>query len=215
MNYSIQDIIKEVRLALDENEISVPLIAIADNDTLSLNAIISQKLVHAVRSVTQESPSNLLDGGVSFATTVTWESGVSGKGMGYTTLPDDFMRLVVFQMSDWHRPVLDPIEDSDPIYLLQKSKFSGIRGGVDKPICAITTYPEGKVMEFYSCIGGLTVTVKMAKYIPYPSIVNDNISICPKLLIPVIYYTAGLVCSTYKDKEHADVLFSIAKDYLK
>ena len=215
MTYSVQDIIKDVRIALEENEVSSPFVAIADNDTLSLNAIITQKLVHAVRSVTNDAPSKLLDGGKTFASTIQWETNTIGKGMGYTSLPDDFMRLVIFQMSDWRRPVIDPIQDSDYSYFLQKSKFSGIRGGVDKPVCAITTYSSGKVLEFYSCTGGVTVTVKVAKYIPYPSIANDSIDICPKLYIPVIYYTAGLVLTTYKDNDQASKLFTLAKDYIK
>lgn len=215
MTYSIQDIIKDVRIALEENEVSSPFVVIEDNDTLSLNAIITQKLTHAVRSVTSDAPSKLLDGGKAFASTINWETGTTGKGMGYTSLPDDFMRLVIFQMSDWRRPVIDPIQDSDYSYFLQKSKFSGIRGGVDKPVCAITTYSSGKVLEFYSCIGGNVVTVKVAKYISYPSIDSGSIDICPKLYIPVIYYTAGLALTTYKDNDQASKLFTIAKDYIK
>ncbi|WP_042368865.1 hypothetical protein [Bacteroides neonati] len=213
MNYSIQDIVREVRKALDENEVHASFIE--DVYTLSLNAIIEQKIPDAVRSVTEAAPSRLLDGGVAFATTLNWESGTVGKGMGYALLPDDFMRLVIFQMNDWRRPVVTPIEDTDPLYFLQKSKFSGIRGGIDKPICAITTYPTGKVMEFYSCVGGADVTVKVAKYLPFPTIKNGSIDVCRNLYTPVIYYIAGLVSNTYKDKEHGDVLFAIANDYLK
>lgn len=213
MNYSVQDIIKDVRKALDENEINTSIIS--DVYSLSLDAIIEQKIPDAVRSVTESAPSRLLDGGVDFASAINWESGTIGKGMGYTLLPDDFMRLVIFQMSDWRRPVLVPIEDSDPAYFLQKSKFPGIRGGIDKPICAITTYSTGKVMEFYSCVGGNTTTVKTAKYLPYPLTKNGGIDICKHLYTPVLYYISGLVCLTYKDKEHGGVLFSIANDYLK
>lgn len=213
MEYSVQDIIKEVRKALDENEVNESLLD--DSDTLSLNAIIEQKIPDAVRGVTESAPSRLLDGGVAFADTLNWESGVLGKGMGYTVLPDDFMRLVIFQMNDWRRPVVQPIEDTDPMYFLQKSKFSGIRGGIDKPVCAITTYPTGKVMEFYSCVAGESAAVKVAKYLPYPSVKNGNVDICKHLFTPVIYYAAGLVCMTYKDGQQAEALFTIANDYLK
>lgn len=213
MNYSVQVIIKDVRKALDENEVNTSIIS--DVYSLSLDAIIEQKIPDAVRSITESAPSRLLDGGVGFASTLNWESGTSGKGMGYTLLPDDFMRLVIFQMNDWRRPVITPIEDTDPIYFLQKSKFSGIRGGIDKPVCAVTTYPTGKVMEFYSCVGGNAAAVKIAKYLPFPSIKNESIDICKHLYTPVVYYVAGLVCLTYKDKDQGEVLFSIANDYLK
>ena len=213
MNYSVQDVIKDVRKTLDENEVNT--FFIDDVYTLSMDAIIEQKILDAARSVAEVSPSRLLDGGVPFATTLNWESGSKGKGMGYTPLPDDFMRLVIFQMSDWRRPVVTPIEDTDSVYFLQKSKFPGIRGGIDKPICAITTYPTGKVFEFYSYIGGESVSVKVAKYLPFPSIKNDSIDICEHIYTPIIYYAAGLVCQTYKEKEQGDLLFSIAKDFLR
>lgn len=213
MEYSVQDIIKDVRKALDENEVNMSFIE--DVYTLSLDAIIEQKIPDAVRSVTGAAPSRLLDGGVAFATMLNWDSGAAGKGMGYTSLPDDFMRLVVFQMNDWRRPVVEPIEDTDPVYFLQKSKFPGIRGGIDKPVCAITTYATGKVFEFYSCVGGNSSAVKVARYLPFPSIKDRAIDICKHLYTPVIYYIAGLVSCTYKEKEHGDVLFAIANDYLK
>ena len=212
MEYSVQSIISEVRKALDENSTSALLID--DNETLTLDAIITQKIPDAVRSVTKAAPSRLLDGGISFASTLIWSSGTTGIGMASTVLPDDFMRLIIFQMSDWKRPVLEPIEDTDPTYFLQKSKFSGIRGNVDKPVCAITTYSIGKVMEMYSSVEGDSVNVKMAKYLAYPEIVDGNISICKKLYTPVIYYIAGLVCATFKDKTQSDILMSISKDYI-
>ncbi|MDD3037149.1 hypothetical protein [Bacteroides sp.] len=213
MNYSVQEVVKDVRKALDENEVNT--FFIDDVYTLSMDAIIEQKILDATRCITEMAPSRLLDSGVNFASNLYWESGSSGKGMGYTVLPDDFMRLVVFQMSDWKRPVVIPIEDTDPLYFLQKSKFSGIRGGIDKPVCAITTYPTGKVMEFYSCVGGASVGVKVAKYLPYPSIKNGIVDICAHIYMPIVYYTAGMVCQTYKEKEQGQVLFSIAKDFLK
>ena len=60
------------------------------------------------------------DGGKTFASTIQWEGGTVGSGMGYTKLPDDFMRLVVFRMSDWKRPVTDVIQDTNEKYFLQK-----------------------------------------------------------------------------------------------
>lgn len=213
MNYSVLDVIKDVRKALDENEVNT--FFIDDVYSLSMDAIIEQKILDATRSVVESAPSRLLDGGVSFATELSWENGVAGKGMGYTILPEDFMRLIVFQMSDWRRPVVNAIEDTDSIYFLQKSKFPGIRGGIDKPICAITTYPVGKVMEFYSCVGGESAFVKVAKYLPYPSIKDGYIDICSHVYVPIIYYTAGLVCQTYKETEQGKVLFAIANNFIK
>jgi hypothetical protein len=116
-------------------------------------------------------------------------------------------------MSDWKRPVLEPIEDTDSKYFLQKSKFPGIRGNIDKPVCAITTSSTGKRMEFYSSVEGSTVIVKVARYVSYPKIVSNSVFIGDKLYTPSIYYIAGLVLNTFKDA-HSDRLFQIAKSYI-
>lgn len=216
-NYSVSSIVEKVRIALDENQVNTSLVA-TDNDTLTLNAIIEQKIAHAARQITERAPSHLLDGGKAFATSLTWPSGSVGIGYGYTALPDDYMRLVIFQMSDWARPVLNPIRDTDPEYFLQKSKFAGIKGSTEKPVCAITTYSTGKVMEFYSSTGGAEVTVKTARYLAYPVVETvESVQIydlCPKLLDAIIYQTAGLVATTYKDAISA-TLFQIAETFLK
>ena len=216
-NYSVSSIVEKVRIALDENQVNTSLVA-SDNDTLSLNAIIEQKIAHAARQITERAPSHLLDGGVAFANSLTWPSAATGIGYGYTALPEDFMRLVIFQMSDWARPVLNTINDTDPEYYLQRSKFTGIRGGTDKPVCATTTYPTGKVMEFYSCSGGENVTVRVAKYLPIPAVKTDDTvqvyDLCPKLFDAIIYQTAGLVAATYKDSISA-TLFQIAETLMK
>lgn len=214
MLYSVDDIIKEVRIALDENSQSPALLAINDNGTLELNDIIRQKITHAVRMVVENAPSHLLDEGEDFSNIpLIWESGVTGKGMAWLKLPDDFLRLVIFRMSDWVRPVLIPIGDTDDRYFLQKSKFAGVKGGVEKPICAITTYPEGKVMECYSSKGGGDVKIQIAKYIAVPKITDNKISIADKLYMSVIYTAAGLTAMTFKDT-NADALFRIANEYI-
>lgn len=215
MNYSVGDITRDVRVALDENPTGAALLDTGDVDSLELDAIIAQKIPDGVRSVTQAAPRHLLDDGQPFAGEVTWEH-EAGKGMGYTVLPQDFMRLLTFKMSDWQLPVFDGIEDSDPLYLLQRSKFAGIRGNTQKPVCVFTRRATGdRVMEFYSCTAGSEAKVATARYIPYPAIAGGSISICHRLYTPAVYYIAGLVCATYKDKAHADVLFTIANDYLK
>lgn len=209
MNYSVQDIITAVRVCLDEDSQNL----IIDDGALSLDTIITQKIPDGVRTITEAAPSSMVDGYKSFASQLVWESGQTGVGMAYTELPSDFMRLAIFQMSDWKRPVLEPIEDTDSKYFLQKSKFPGIRGNVDKPVCAITTSSTGKRMEFYSSVEGSTVIVKVARYVSYPKIVDNSIFIGDKLYTPSIYYIAGLVLNTFKDA-HSDRLFQIAKSYI-
>lgn len=214
MIYSVIAIVKDVRKILDENEYPCELISGSDTGTLSLDAIIIQKLTDATRSVLEASSNRLLDSGINLSTEITWEKS-KGIGMGSILLPDDFCRLSIFQMSDWQRPVLRVITDDNPLYALQKSRFTGIVGGPAKPVCVLTSNSVGKVIEFYSCRQGDDVSIKMAKYHPYPTIKDNMIEVCKNLYTPIVYYTAGLVAITYKDVEHGAKLMEIATDYIK
>lgn len=213
MNYSVQNVIKDVRKTLDENEINEQLIGFSDINTLMMDEIISNKIVDAVSSVEKSAPIHLLDSGEAFGKNIGWKQGV-GIGMGYTILPDDFMRLLTFRMTDWGRTVNEVITEDSPLYVMQSSRYPGIRGGPQKPVCALVLYPVGHVLEFYSCVMGENVTVRMARYLPYPSVKNGMITICEKCYRAVIYYLAGLVRSAYGEREQAELLFNISKDLL-
>lgn len=214
MEYNVSELVKDVRIAIDQNEVGDQLINALDMETLTLDQIITSKIVDAVSSVEKSAPIHLLDSGEPFAKNLGWKQAV-GIGMGYTILPDDFMRLLTFQMSDWSRSVNEVITEDSPLYTMQSSRYPGIKGGPQKPICAFVLYPVGYVLEFYSCVMGKGVTVKRARYLPYPSIKNETIEICEKCYRSVVYYLAALVCSSYGSKEQADLLFSISKDLLK
>ena len=69
---------------------------IGDVDTLALNDIIKSKIIEAVKRVHSSAPPYLLDGGHNFGDEVYWQKCESG----WVLLPEDFMRFVVFQMSD-------------------------------------------------------------------------------------------------------------------
>ena len=145
--YQKNKIQEDVRTALDQNMNSDTLKIIGDVDTLALDDIIASKILEAVKRVHSSAPSYLLDGGHNFGDAIYWKEHESG----WILLPEDFMRFVVFQMNDWERAVFNPINTDDPEYEKQSSRFKGIRGTCQRPVCAISIRPEGRVMEFYSC----------------------------------------------------------------
>lgn len=97
--YHLDEIAGDVRIALDQNTTSDVLKEIGDVDTLALNDIIKSKIIEAVKRVHSSAPPYLLDGGHNFGDEVYWQKCESG----WVLLPEDFMRFVVFQMSDWER----------------------------------------------------------------------------------------------------------------
>jgi hypothetical protein len=208
--YKLDDIAKDVRIALDQNMVSDALTEIGDVDTLSVDEIIKSKICEAVKRIHSEAPPYLLDGGYNFGDAVYWKD----KGCGWVLLPEDFMRFVVFEMDDWERPVFFPISTDDTEYDLQSSRFKGIRGTAQKPVCAISIRPEGRVLEFYSC-KSTDAMVSRAVYLPYPKVDCDSaIEICRRCYNAVVYTTASLVLTTFGDTEKSSVLSELAKSAL-
>lgn len=208
--YHLDEIAKDVRIALDQNTTSDALREIGDVDTLSLNDIIKSKVVEAVKRIHSSAPPYLLDGGHNFGDEVYWQK----YECGWVLLPEDFMRFVVFQMSDWERAVFYPISVDEPEYKKQSSRFKGIRGTTQRPVCAISIRPEGRVLEFYSCKSE-DATVSRAVYLPYPQIDKYGaIEICQRCYDAVVYTIAALVLTTFGDVEKSSALNELAKSVL-
>ncbi len=210
MVYKIEDVCQDVRVAIDENRSSAALLADEDLDTLSLDEIVRSKVVEAVRRVESVAPSLLLEEGHTFGDSVYWEAG----GSGWVLLPDDFMRLIAFRMSDWERTCYNAISVDDPLYDLQSSRYKGVRGSVQKPVCAVVNRAEGKALEFFSC-NSEDAYVKRATYIPYPKIDDeDGIDISERCYEAVVYTAASLVLTAYGASDRSEQLSALAKSMI-
>lgn len=192
MIYQFSKISRDVRVAIDENKSSEQLIADEDVDTLSLDEIVHSKIEEAARKVVSEAPLYLLDGGKPFGDAIYWRD----KGSGWILLPDDFMRLLIFKMSDWERAVFEPIQADSALYELQHSRYKGLRGNVQKPVVAIVRRAEGQALEFYSC-SDPEAEIEQAVYIPLPKMdENGGINIPERCYRATIYLAASLSLAT-------------------
>lgn len=209
--YKIETVSQDVCIAIDENKTSEQLLGDEDIDTLSLNEIVRSKIEEAVRRVETTAPIFLLEEGHTFGDSVYWEDNNSG----WTLLPDDFMRLIAFRMSDWERTCYNAISVDDPLYDLQSSRFKGVRGNVQKPVCAVVNRAEGKALEFYSC-NSEEAYVKRATYLPYPKIDDEEgIDISERCYTAVVYTTAALVLTAYGANDRAEQLNALAKSIME
>lgn len=211
MIYQIDKIMQDVRICIDQNMMSDALVESSDIDTLSLDEIIKTKILEAIKRVHLEAPNYLLEGGHNFGDAVYWRELQSG----WVLLPQDFLRLVVFEMDDWEQAVYQAISTDDPEYEKQRSRFKGIRGTAQKPVCVIAIRPEGRVLEFYSC-KSTNAQVSRAIYIPYPSIDEDNgVDICERCYNAVIYTAAGLTLLTCGETDKGNAVSELAQTFLK
>lgn len=200
---------RDVRIAIDMNHDSTPLLVEDDIDTISFNDIIYAKLADAVRMVEMEAPLHLLEQGHQFGENIVW----GDEGKGWLILPDDFMRLVVFKMSDWHHSVSEAITQDDPKYSRQWSKWKGICGNPEKPVVAIVNRAEGNVLEFFSCNDD-TATVEQAVYIPLPRIdLDGGIDVSEKCYKAAVYRAGALALSSIGD-QLATTMVELSKSLL-
>lgn len=205
---------RRVRALLDLNREDAQLLEEEDSDTLTLDEIIRERIATAARTVELSAPGHLLDGGKALSGSMTFDKEI-GKGRGRMTLPDDFLRLVTFKMSDWSRAVTEAISEEDPRYGLQSSRHAGIRGTPERPVCALIQEPSGLTLEFWSCTGGSGVTLQRGRYIAQPRITGDSINICAKLEDAIIAKAASLTAATLGDNERAAQLEREAAELMK
>ena len=209
MDYSVDDIIREAKVAIDENVSSQALTALGDTDTLTLEEIIRSKVEDAARLVLERAARPLLDGAKPLTGPVLWESDTAGYGAGRIVLPGDFLRLVTFQMSDWARPVTEAIDEDSPLYLMQSSRYGGVRGNAQKPVVAVThNHDSGPALEFYSCEAGPGVTIKRALYIAVPKITGGVIALPVKLRSAVVYRIASMTAESLGDANLATMMLA-------
>lgn len=202
---------QDVRICIDQNMVSDALVDNGDIDTLALDEIIKSKILEAVQRVHLEAPNYLLEGGHNFGDAVYWRELESG----WVLLPTDFLRLVVFEMDDWEQAVYTAISTEDPDYEKQRSRFKGIRGTSQKPVCAIAIRPEGMVLEFYSC-KSTDAQVSRAMYIPYPIIDEDGgVDVSERCYKAVVYTAAGLTLTSCGEVDKASTFFDLAKTFLQ
>ena len=202
---------RDVRVCLDQNMTSEQLLYTDDVNTLALDDIVRSKILEAVVRVHTSAPTHMLEEGHNFGDSIFW----GDQESGWVLLPQDFMRLISFEMSDWERAVYTAISPTDPEYALQRQRVKALRGTAQKPVCMITTRPEGKALEFYSCKSE-DAYVSRGQYLPYPKVDGeDGIDICERCYTAVVYAAASLVLLTLGEGEKATALAEISNSALQ
>lgn len=108
-----------------------------------------------------------------------------GSGRGWILLPDDFLRLVSFRMSDWDCPVLAPLPTLPEVLARQHGPWAGLRGSPCRPVCVVTARSFGNVLEFFSCRDE-RATMAEGLYIPRPVIGDDGGIQIPATLVRAV-----------------------------
>lgn len=159
MLYVVSKIIEDIKIALDQNQTENSIIAQEDN-TLALDEVIRQKILHAARHLLETSDVSVLGEGKSCPIVkmvngveqipTTWadhdiinqlniyesEEGWGELSMWLLEMPSDYLRLLSLKMSDWKRAVYGTIPFESAEYSQLKSGFAGITGNPERPVVA-------------------------------------------------------------------------------
>lgn len=217
MEYTVKQLVEDAKVAIDENVSSDTLSSIMDTDTLKLDEIIESKVVDAVRLVESNAAHHLLGQGKTLTdgeTEITWEDqSKPGECAGRFKVKDnDFLRLVIFRMSDWYRPATEAISEQDPEYLLQSSRLAGVRGNPQRPVVAVVHGTDGQEVEFFSCRAGEGVRIAQARYIPKPSVKDGKVDISPLLHRAVVYRIASMAAMTIGATDAAAMMLATSNE---
>jgi hypothetical protein len=122
----------------------------------------------------------------------------NADGSGYVVLPSDFLRLAYFKMTEWTRPVINPISEEHPDFVNQHNLYT--RGKPAKPVCVIRwdDTEEAMIMEYYSIV--TEHTIERAAYIPkrLAEELQDN------LIDPYTWLVCAKVFQVYSTDEGAE-----------
>lgn len=225
--YKTTKIISDVKILLDERELGEYLFE--DVYHQNLEALIQNSIVDAVQRVHMNAPFHLLDTQHAFgedccqevvgeevdhSKLIYWEKDKEENPYGHVLLPDDFMRLIVFKMSDWNKPVYQLLPPTDPLYSRQFCPFAGVSGNVNNPLCFLVEYPEGRSLQFFRCNDN-TATIEMALYVSIPKIDDEGgISISELCYQSVLYTICSLVCTSIGAHERAKEFDALSSSLL-
>lgn len=128
-------------------------------------------------------------------------------------LPQNFLRLLAFKMSDWDYMVDHATPRGDSTYSIQHSSVYSLRGNPHRPVVCVT--PDGRNLEAFGS-SDPKAKLEVFDYVAIPEIdtVNNTIPISDKLYPSVIYYCASLVCTSLGDFNKANAMQAIAMQYV-
>lgn len=219
MQYPLADIVTQVRVILEQNQAENTIIAEEDN-TLKLDEVIRQKILHAARHLLETSDVSVIDCGKTSSLNL---EEIDGVGWGELSawkalLPNDYLRLLTLKMSDWRRGAHATIPVESAEYSQLRSGFIGITGNPERPVVAeaqhIGTLDDAVVqwreLEAYTSATG---ECDEFRYCPIPTYETvDNVVVLnfpERLYRMLLYQTGSLVAATYKDTALAQLLMNM------
>ena len=175
----VEELIKKVRITMDENSSSSRLAEIKDIDSLQLDELIREsivagvKYVHSNADVTELTDDVTEDGSLS---SVEEEKVGSEKYIQYIDCPSDFHVLSSIKMSKWKKPIRILSSLNNVNEDMELCPYYGIGSDKESPAVYLTERNGKRVFMACSCEEEGSV-LETFRYLPLPSIKEGNIKI--------------------------------------
>lgn len=214
MKKKIEDIKRDVRIIVDENDEIDHLLEIEDDpDALMTDEITEAMVLRAIDKVHQMAPLPMV---AEMSKTLPLNTLQQDMQYGIRlTLPADWLRLVSAKMTGWQKVVTDAVDEDSREYLMQMSDFAGIRATARKPVVAIVpnSHGAGMVLEAYPKGNDTTVSVRyvgMAEIKetqdPGETDKTKKTEIATRCYDAVLYMIANLYLQSVGETEKAKVM---------
>lgn len=161
MYYRIDFILREALKLADGN--IADLDARCGTGSVGVASVLESVLPEVASRVIEREPLSRLDESVE----LDCAPEDHGDGTGHIVLPEDFLRLRAFQMSDWDYPVENPLVEDDRYHTLQRSGHAGLRGNPRRPVVALSHRDGFRTLEYYTTFES-PARILTARYIPKP-----------------------------------------------
>ena len=175
----VEELIKKVRITMDENSSSSRLAEIKDIDSLQLDDLIRESIVAGVKYVHSNADvTELTDDVTEDASTSSVEEEMIGseKYIQYIDCPVNFHILSSIKMSKWKKlvrilSVLNNVNED-----MELCSYYGIGSDKESPAVYLTERNSKRVFMACSCDEEGS-TLETFRYLPLPSIKEGNIKI--------------------------------------
>ena len=175
----VEELIKKVRITMDENSSSSRLAEIKDIDSLQLDDLIHESIVAGVKYVHSNADvTELTDDVTEDASTSSVKEEMVGseKYIQYIACPSDFYILSSIKMSKWKKPVRILSSLNNVNEDMELCPYYGIGSDKESPAVYLTERNGNRVFMACSCDEEGS-TLETFRYLPLPSIKEGNIQI--------------------------------------
>ena len=208
------NVVKEVRVILDENKVSPSLDGVGELDTLSTDEVIESCIDKALRIVMMHADTELFDSGTTLERNKYKPAKQQDNGViyGIVELPDDYIRMLSAKLYGWDYALGYAHPRGSDMYYVQHGHSKSLLATHDRPVAVVT--PDGKHVELFPVHSMSEESLEHFIYLSSPSTAEGYV-ISDKLYPGVIYVCASLVATSFGDMTSATAFENIARQYYK